>query len=674
MSHKVKTVHLIFKTHLDIGFTDYAYNVIATYFDVYIPKAIETARILREEGRVERFVWTTGSWLIYEYLEQAAPAARRRLETAIAAGDIAWHGLPFTTHTELLDVSLFCYGLSLSQKLDERFGKHTIAAKMTDVPGHTRGIIPLLAEAGIRFLHIGVNPASTPPDVPPVFVWQDPNGQRVTVMYHKGSYGDAMRVAGLADAITFAHTGDNLGPQSPEQVIHVFQKAQKQFPQARIIASTLNKFAESLTKLEQQLPVITQEIGDTWIHGVGTDPWKVSRFRELSRLRREWLNSGKLSVTDKRFDVFCRALLLIPEHTWGMDEKTYLADYSHYTAEQFQAARPSETFKQFALSWKEQRAYLDTAVDALGDSRLAEEAETRLNALQPVYPEKEGWASSSNLSDLWDTAFFEVGFDTENGAISHLIEKTHGRQWASSNNPMGLFRYQTFSQEDYDRFWEQYIVHKSETAKWALYDFTKPGMAAARPASRFWPLRLSALYWRQVDGNTDFLLELSPMKEAVAAYGCPEQVTVEIHFSAKQPIFHYNVQWFNKPASRLPEAIWFSFCPQTLSGHRWKLDKLEQSVSPLEIVRNGNRKLHAVGSGVQYQDEHARLSINSLDTPLVAPGKPSLLDFNNRQPLTSNGMHFNLYNNVWGTNFPMWYEDDARFRFVVNQHDHDYPK
>jgi hypothetical protein len=26
-------------------------------------------------------------------------------------------------------------------------------------------------------------------------------------------------------------------------------------------------------------------------------------------------------------------------------------------------------------------------------------------------------------------------------------------------------------------------------------------------------------------------------------------------------------------------------------------------------------------------------------------------------------MHFNLYNNVWGTNFPMWYEDDARFRF-----------
>ena len=31
---------------------------------------------------------------------------------------------------------------------------------MTDVPGHTLGIVPLLAEAGVRFLHLGVNTAS----------------------------------------------------------------------------------------------------------------------------------------------------------------------------------------------------------------------------------------------------------------------------------------------------------------------------------------------------------------------------------------------------------------------------------------------------------------------------------------------------------------------------------
>ena len=73
---------------------------------------------------------------------------------------------------------LFRAGLSYSQELDRRFGKTTIAAKMTDVPGHTLGMVPLLAEAGIRFLHLGVNTASPPPDVPDIFRWRAPAARR----------------------------------------------------------------------------------------------------------------------------------------------------------------------------------------------------------------------------------------------------------------------------------------------------------------------------------------------------------------------------------------------------------------------------------------------------------------------------------------------------------------
>ena len=67
----------------------------------------------------------------------------------------------------------------------------------------------------------------------------------------------------------------------------------------------------------------------------------------------------------------------------------------------------------------------------------------------------------------------------------------------------------------------------------------------------------------------------------------------------------------------------------------------------------------------RHHDATGRLAIETLDAPLVAPGEPSLLNFNNRQPVLKRGMHFNLYNNVWGTNFPMWYDDDARFRFIL---------
>jgi len=52
-------------------------------------------------------------------------------------------------------------------------------------------------------------------------------------------------------------------------------------------------------------------------------------------------------------------------------------------------------------------------------------------------------------------------------------------------------------------------------------------------------------------------------------------------------------------------------------------------------------------------------------SPLAAPGNRSLLDFNNRQPSKTNGVHFNLHNNIWGTNFPMWYEEDGRFGFSL---------
>ncbi len=40
---------------------------------------------------------------------------------------------------------------------------------MTDVPGHTLGLISPLAESGVKFLHIGVNSASTPSGCPAAF-------------------------------------------------------------------------------------------------------------------------------------------------------------------------------------------------------------------------------------------------------------------------------------------------------------------------------------------------------------------------------------------------------------------------------------------------------------------------------------------------------------------------
>jgi hypothetical protein len=659
-----EVVHLVFKTHLDIGFTDFARNVVASYFDDFIPRALAVTEELRQSGDAASFRWTTGAWLIYEYLEQAAPAQRAQLERAIHAGDIIWHGLPFTMHSELMDADLFSFGLSLSQQLDQRFGRRTIAAKMSDVPGHTRAIVPLLAAAGIQFLHIGVNASSTPPDVPPVFVWRDPSGADVMVMYQRGGYGDLVEVAGMRDVLAFAHTNDNHGPQTAAQVRAEFAALRRRFPNARIVASTLDAFAERLLEVKDQLPVVTGELGDTWIHGVGSDPKKVSDFRELSRLRRHWLETGQAQPDDPQFQAFSRALLLVPEHTWGMDEKTYLADDQHYTRAQFDSVRTSPRYQTFAASWAEQRAYIDAALDALDGTALSGQGDAALRRLEPARPNVTTMQRIAAPTENIVGAQLSIAIDAQTGAIAQLTERATGRAWADPQHLLALLRYQTFAQADYDRFRRQYSINKRTTAVWAVPDFTKPGMAASGAESRWWLPSLSGLQQTRTAAGERVLVELALPAEATERYGCPARATLEITLPDAEPAIYFDLQWFEKPASRLPEALWLSFMPRGTVAKGWRLEKMGQKIAPLEVVRDGNRRLHAV-EAVEYQNADEYLRLDTLDAPLVAPGEPSLLNFSNRQPPLQHGMHVNLYNNVWGTNFPMWYAEDARFRFVL---------
>lgn len=660
----VQRIHLVFKTHLDVGFTDFARNVVANYMERDIPAALDLAERLRRLGSPDRFIWTTGSWLISEYLRQGPAAGRERLERAINAGDITWHALPFTTHSELMDADLFRFGLSLAQELDARFGRKTIAAKMTDVPGHTIGIVPLLAEAGVQFLHIGINPASHAPDVPPVFRWRSASGAEVITMVHKGSYGDLMQVPGLEAVICFAHTDDNLGPQTLEQIQAIYGGLRERFPGAEVFGSTMDAFALDLIRVRDQLPVIALEIGDSWIHGVGSDPTKVSQFRALLRLRTSWLEAGQIEPGAEPYKLFQRFLLLVPEHTWGLDEKTHLADYAAYERSKFYQARQQENFLKFEASWVEQRNYIQQAVEAL-PSDLKQEARSALDAIRPKRPSLEGTVPVEAPGALFKTAFFELQFGMQSGALVRLINRRTGRVWASSHHPLGLFLYEVFSQLDYDRFYRQYIGSNQAVARWAVPDFTKPGMEAAGVSHQEWQAEGIRLYRKDTGQEEKFFLSLATSKTASGEYGCPGEVWIEWSFSRQRPAMRVELQWFDKPANRLPEALWFSFSPARCRARDWKLSKLGQEISPLDVVRSGGRHLHAVSPGVRCEDEFSPLSIDTLDAPLVAPGARSLLDFTNRQPPLTKGMHFLLYNNIWGTNFPMWFEEEARFRFDI---------
>ena len=629
-------IHLVFKTHLDIGFTDHAARVRAQYHDQFIPQAISTGEHFHAENPERpEFIWTTGAWLIWDHLNSQEPARVKRLERAIERGLITWHALPFTTHTELMSPALFRAGLSYAQELDRRFGRQTRAAKMTDVPGHTLGMVPILAEAGVQFLHLGVNTASPVPDVPPIFRWRAPGGEEIVVMY-QGTYGATDFPAGPDVGLSFAHTNDNIGPQSVAQTVEVLRHMRHEHADATIAASTLDAFGAEMWKRRDTLPVVSEEIGDSWIHGTASDPVKLARFRTLQRLYDGW--EAELSPSRQAFG---RGLTLVAEHTWGVDIKTYLRDDKAWDRVDFDKARASDyRFAYSEQSWAEQRAYLDAAIAQL-EPADRQTADAALAELEPPAP-AEARAGETSLADGgWIAAL-----DPQTGGIASLTAPD-GTAIAGREGLLFSYSHESYDWTELQKHLDFYLQHRQE---WAILDHDKPGLAAAKTA------RTAEFRPQSLGGGVAAL-----PAEAHDMLGAPERVELSLHSLGERQV-EVRLILRKKPANRMPEAGFFRFTPE--GGKRWRLRKMGLWHESAAIVRKGGGQLQAV-EAVETDAGGTALRLDLLDAALVLPADLAFIPFHEERPDFSGGARVNLYNNKWGTNFPMWWEGDIAFRFVL---------
>ena len=656
----VRRVLAMFKCHFDAGFIDTQAHVVARYFQEYFPQAIAVAQHMRDTGS-QRYVWTTGSWLLYEYLEQAAPEQRRQMEQAIARGDIAWHALPFSWQTELLDESMIAGSLALSDALDHRFGAKTTGAKMTDVPGHTRGLVAPLAAHGVTFLDIGVNGGSHPADLPPLFLWKDTTGATLAVMYHH-EYGDVVRVPGSDLAIAIIVRGDNSGPHKPEEIAQIHARLAQRFPSAQIKATNLTEIANAVQPFHQQLPVVTSEIGDTWIYGIASDPLKVARYREVARRRRKWIAQGAFQSGDATDLAMLRRVLLEAEHTWGTDTKTWL-DFEHYKPAELSQVIDTKNYKVVQFSWQEKRQDLFEGIAALPDA-LRKEAQSAIDGLAAVEPTLPGGAPWDPAKDLV-TAHYTLSLDPQTGAIRRLKNKASGRDWASADHPLALFSYQTLSQADYDQFFANYIISHAD---WVIKDFGKPNIDRKGARSHTWFPTLSEVVTAQDEGGHTILATLAIRDAASQQSGLtafPEKLFLEVHLPDAEPVVNLSFSWFNKPATRLPEALWLTFNPIVGGADHWIFRKSGQEISPFDVVANGGRHMHAVSDGFSWRDGSEAFDVETVDAPLIAVGSRLPLNFSQQQPDLTGGIHSCLFNNAWGTNYIMWFSENMRFRYTL---------
>jgi hypothetical protein len=206
-------------------------------------------------------------------------------------------------------------------------------------------------------------------------------------------------------------------------------------------------------------------------------------------------------------------------------------------------------------------------------------------------------------------------------------------------------------------------------------------------------------------GGVTMLLQLALPTDAVELFGGMQEILLNVtalHATSSPPdtrgragagavdVVEVSLSWKGKTPTRLAESSWLSFNPDTgpcrrnleaaaaaaPGGGGWQLDVLGNPVDPSTVVFNGSRHFHAVHRGVCYEGAAApsavgagaafpRLTVQSLDTPFVAPGgTDKLIDFDNAMPDPEGGMHFNLHNNAgWDCSAPWWNGDDSFFRF-----------
>jgi hypothetical protein len=363
----------------------------------------------------------------------------------------------------------------------------------------------------------------------------------------------------------------------------VYHHLRQKYPDSPICVGTIDDLAIRLRAMKN-LPVIEEEIGDTWIHGLGTDPEKVSRFKKVERALQAW--QGELpDLSDN--------LLCVPEHTWGLNMKRHFPFDGFYTHEDVISMR--EECAGPEKSWEEQREYVKKAEQVLG--------------ITPDYPVKKPDIAAYTPMEIPKEIDYEISW-------------------------------QLFDQSDYERYMGDYM---RSLAWWAIEDFVKVGLPDYKGG--IFKAKVCAAYQK----GEEKLYRLEFNAKTAKKYGLPYFYLCV----SKQGV---DLKWFGKQPSRLPQAFWFKI--KGLDEH-FEIRKMGIWIQPEKIV--GSPLISATDFGVRNNE----YTIESLDCALVAPYGRRLLQYGVRTK--KQDLYFNLYNNIWNTNFPMWYSDDAMFRFLITK-------
>ena len=688
-------IFLVFKTHFDIGFTKLSREVIGQYAGSMLSEVIETCEGTADMGKL-RYVWTMPAWPLT--VMQENEEKRASLDRLIRDGQIAFHALPFTSHFDFGSLEDAADGLKYAVRLSKEYGLPLpVSAKMTDVPGHGRALPMLLANAGVKFLHLGCNEFQTPPAVPRLFFWEGPDGGRVLTMYSKGGYGSALRPPEdwpYPVWMALMHTHDNCGPQSAEMIRRLADEARAICPDAEIVCGTMDDFYHALAACDlSDVPVVTGDLADSWIHGAGSYPAEVGQVRQA---RRDLTAAGAAvfaaggdaqalaAARDRAGD----ALALFDEHTWGLDVKIGLKPDRVYEKNAFRAAKDSAEYRRMEASWQEQTERAQTAADAAAEA-LACAGAGEDAVLNPNGASFTGWADADGLpgalclagrervfvrdvpalaavkpetktypapENVLENHRYRLTLDRVRGVITELYDKKLSRVLARERDGVGVFAYQydVYGIDDLTEYLRSVAYRFSD---WGVRDYGRDNYPDC-PHRTFRPVCTGI-------ETAGYTLTLRYCSEAAAAYGDAREIRVSVALPPEGDELFVRVALDGKEETPYIESGSLAL-PLAADAPRYRFNKNGDLIDPAhDIVSCANHALYCLEAFACAEDEAGGLAVVTRDAPLCAIGETGIHKFRREYEERTPILYFNLYNNMWGTNFPQWIGGDLHWDFTL---------
>jgi alpha-mannosidase len=715
---------LSFKTHFDIGFTHPAPEIVNIYRTSMIDHAL---RIIDESRKLppdQRFAWTIPSWVMYQLLWPGQdPVRRNRILAAVKEGSLVVHALPVSLQTESLDLEDLVATVGINTRVAHETGMPlSRAGKMTDVPSHSWVLPTLLKNAGIDFLHIGVNSCNERPDVPLLYNWQGPDGSLLLTMHNQGYGSDEEQGKGLYPPkdwpykhwLAMIMTSDNQGPPDQGQLQGLLAEAKRNLPKVNIHLGRMEDFANGIFAEEKagvKVPVVHADMPDCWIHGMGSMPQQdaLAHTARMELIATESLDTHlrawglpRPDIREKLFVAHERSMMY-GEHTWGGAQN--LQGRNAYADKNFENTVQTDGICQWLQrTWNDHAAYIEKT--AAITSKLSQQemeqlaagvnvAGDRIVVFNPLpsardaiveipghpgehflardlppsgyktWPLQDVLASQTSAPTSADTAilenaFLKVTLDRAKGGIISIVDKKTGRELVDANAKyaFGQYLYQRFDRK------QTYDYDRGCEHIDSIYGFaTGWNIRADVPADV--PYAEAVPSYTQMSVSKDDIVQTAKLS-ADAAGLIASKVTTTITLPENSPWLEIAIRLDDKKPDYWPENGEF-YLPVKAEHPRFRIGRLGGIADPSKDFAPGsNRTYGYVNNGALIADaDGVGVGICPLDNGIMSFGDKGIYTIDQDYVPQTPVACASLFNNLWTINFPYWCKGTIESRLRV---------